>query len=110
MARDFARQFYRSQAWRDTRDAYFRMRHGLCERCWQHGRVTPGEIVHHKVHLTPENIDDPEITLSFDNLELLCRDCHAEEHPEIYGVRHERAQRPRVAFDEYGNVVQREGD
>lgn len=32
----------------------------------------PGAIVHHKEHLTPQNINDPDITLSEDNLELLC--------------------------------------
>ena len=31
------------------------------------GRYTAGEIVHHKIELTPENIDDPGITLSWDN-------------------------------------------
>ena len=30
--------------------------------------------------LTPENIDNPEITLNYNNLELLCRQCHAEVH------------------------------
>jgi len=40
----------------------------------------PGEIVHHKIHLTPENIHDPKIALNFDNLQLLCRDCHGKIH------------------------------
>ncbi len=43
--------------------------HGLCVKC---GR--PGEIVHHKEHLTPENINTPEIALGENNLELLCRE------------------------------------
>ena len=43
-----------------------------CVRC---GAI--GEIVHHKIHLSPENIDNPDISLSEDNLELLCRDCYA---------------------------------
>lgn len=42
--------------------------------------VTPGEIVHHKTFLTPENINDPAVALAYDNLELLCRDCHAARH------------------------------
>ena len=42
--------------------------------------LTHGEIVHHKIELTPENIDDPGITLNWDNLELLCRFCHSEVH------------------------------
>lgn len=48
---------------------------------------------------------DPEVALSFSNLELLCRKCHAEEHPEVYGD----AEPPRVEFDEEGNVVRPDG-
>jgi 5-methylcytosine-specific restriction protein A len=73
--KDWAKSFYKSKAWRDCRDAYFISKHGLCERC---GR--PGKIVHHKKYLTPENINDPYITLSFENLELMCQDCHNREH------------------------------
>lgn len=99
MARDFAREFYKSKSWKSLRKAYVESRHGLCERCWAKGVASPGEIVHHKIHLSPANINDPEITLNPANLELLCRDCHAIEHSE--------GDRPldRVAFDEEGNVV-----
>lgn len=31
---------------------------------------TRARLVHHKTHLTPENINDPEIALGEDNLEL----------------------------------------
>lgn len=44
------------------------------------GIYTPAEIVHHKTELTPENIDDPKISMGFDNLKAVCRDCHAQEH------------------------------
>lgn len=44
------------------------------------GIYKPGDTVHHKIHLTPDNINDPEITLNYDNLMLLCRDCHAAIH------------------------------
>ena len=69
-------------------------RRGLCERCWAKGIVRHGDTVHHKIHLTPANINDPEITLNPDNLELLCRDCHAEEH----------ASEKRYFVDEQGRV------
>jgi hypothetical protein len=36
--------------------------------------------VHHKIYLNESNIDDPNITLSHDNLELVCHDCHNREH------------------------------
>lgn len=75
MARDFAEAFYKSAAWLHCRAAYIEHVHGLCERCRR-----PGYIVHHKKYLTPENINDPDITLNFDNLEYLCLDCHNAEH------------------------------
>jgi len=70
--------FYRSVKWRKCRAAYYAYRHGLCERC---GSV--GEIVHHKIYLTRYNINDPNVTLSFDNLELVCRKCHGSEHGAV---------------------------
>lgn len=103
MSRDFARKFYHGKAWKATRAAYARSVDGLCERCLSAGRVVPGDIVHHKVHLTPSNISDPEVSLSFRNLELLCRDCHAAAHPEIYG--RGGGPRPRFCFDADGNLV-----
>jgi 5-methylcytosine-specific restriction endonuclease McrA len=45
---------------------------GLCEYC----RSVPGEIVHHVIWLTPDNIHDPGIALARDNLRYACRDCH----------------------------------
>lgn len=95
--REFAKAFYLSKEWRRVRAFIFLRDAGLCVRC---GR--PGEIVHHKVPLTPGNISDMEIALGADNLELLCRDCHALAHagslPLAAGL----------AFDEDGNVVKRE--
>ena len=75
MAKDWALPFYRSTAWKTTRDAYFKARCGICERCG-----AAGDIVHHRKHLTPATINDPKITLAFENLELLCQDCHNKEH------------------------------
>ena len=104
MSRDFARQFYHSKQWLTARDAYIRSVDGLCERCLALGRLTPGAIVHHKIPLTPQNIHNPHISLGFDNLELVCRDCHAKEHSILDG----RAKQPeqRIVFDEDGNPVQ----
>lgn len=80
MHNQFANAFYKSAAWRRTRKVYFISRRGLCERCLARGLIVPGEQVHHKIELTPENIRDPRVTLNPDNLELLCRDCHLMEH------------------------------
>lgn len=93
---DFATTFYKSQAWRDCRDAYSRSKGGLCERCLERGIYKPGVIVHHKIHLTPDNIGDASVSLNFANLQLLCRDCHAEMH---------RNAPKRYKLDEIGRVI-----
>lgn len=95
MARDFAKSFYASTAWRKCRAAFFAHRYGLCERCGG-----PGKIVHHKEYLTPYNIHDPDVTLNFTNLELHCQDCHNREHNAKYGVTVEG-----VRFDENGDLI-----
>ena len=76
--------FYSSGAWKKCRDAYMKYKAGLCENCLTKGIYTPAEIVHHKIHITPDNVEIPEITLSPSNLKLVCRKCHAEEHGEMY--------------------------
>lgn len=78
--RDFAKSFYKSKAWQNCRLAYLKSKGGLCERCLQDGRYNAGEIVHHKIKLTPDNINEPRITLDWSNLQLVCRDCHGELH------------------------------
>ena len=76
----FAREFYNSAAWQRCRDSYRVERSNLCERCLARGLIVPGAEVHHKIKLTQENIDNPAISLNWDNLELLCKQCHMEEH------------------------------
>ena len=98
MARDFAKPFYHSPEWKKTQRLYIKQAGGLCERCLQRGIITPGVIVHHKIHLTPENIHDPSITLSWDNLELLCREHHAAMH---------KGNQARYKFDNLGRLILR---
>lgn len=80
MAKAYAKRFYSSKAWQDCRNEYAARRHHLCEDCLRRGIYQPGVIVHHKIELDPINIEKPEIALCFDNLELLCRECHARIH------------------------------
>lgn len=94
--KEWAKSFYLSTAWRKTRDYILKRDFGLCVRCGK-----PGEIVHHKIHLTRENINDPDITLSEDNLETLCRECHAIEHQG------ESSTAEGLMFDSEGNLVER---
>lgn len=80
MAREFSKSFYNSTAWKKVRNAYVQMRFGLCERCG----APDSKQVHHKVYLDEHNINNPDITLNFNNLELLCDICHQKEHNEKY--------------------------
>ena len=102
MAKDYAKAFYTSKVWEKTRRGFVKYKGGLCERCLAKGIYNPGVIVHHKIHITPENIGDPSVTLNFDNLELVCRECHADVHSSKEGKR--------FIIDENGRVIIPPGD
>lgn len=113
MSKEFAYSFYHSGSWKKQREYIKAVRFGLCERCLKRGVFKKGEIVHHKIHLTPENINNKDVTLNEKNLELLCRDCHAEEHKDerdtYYGEkRRQRQPSNRYFIDEWGNVKAQE--
>lgn len=97
--------FYDSQAWKNTRRNYKQSVGGLCERCLAKGIITPAEIVHHKTPLTADNVKDLNISLSWKNLEALCRQCHAEVHDEMYADRSGR----RYTIDQSGRIKIRDG-
>lgn len=82
MAKEFAKSFYNSKAWKRCRDGYLAKRvgedGGLCEEC--HER--PGEELHHIKELRLDNVGNADITLNHDNLMWLCKDCHFTKHKE----------------------------
>ena len=89
--------FYASWTWRKCRKAFAESKGNLCEHCLKRGVIEPGSKdrpleVHHKVPLKPENINDPTVTLNWNNLELLCKTCHEEQKGR-------QARRWRVAGD-----------
>ena len=90
MAQLWAKWFYESPAWKHARKAYADTQHGLCERCKAKGLIVKGDIVHHKVYLTQDNITDTAITL--------CFDCHNKEHNANASIR------AGFGFDADGNV------
>ena len=73
-------RFYTTQAWRKCRASFLSSKGGLCEICLGKGLIEPAVHVHHKVHLTPDNLNDPMIALDSSNLMALCEACHAEQH------------------------------
>lgn len=76
MAKEFAKAFYHSKAWQRCRASFIAERitidGGMCEHC----KERPGYIVDHKKELTPENINDLEVTLNEENFQYLCLTCH----------------------------------
>lgn len=89
--------FYNTTVWQNCRNEYVKSVGGLCERCYKNGIIKHGEHVHHIKHVTPENVSDPSVTLNFDNLILLCRECHGEMHRD--------KSKKRFKVDKYGRVT-----
>ena len=73
-------KLYGSKAWKDCRESYMKSVQYLCERCLKNGLNVPADVVHHKIRITPQNVNNPNIALNFANLEALCVNCHAAEH------------------------------
>lgn len=109
MAKDFAKVFYNSKAWKQCRSSYIRSVHGLCERCVKEGirkkdgTIPTGDIVHHKIHLNEMNINDPSITLNHNNLEYLCLECHNKHHN--FNREKRTATRSGFKFNSKGELV-----
>lgn len=86
---EWARAFYKSRAWLETRKAYAASVGWLCEDCLARGLIVPGKVVHHIVPLTPETVGDASVALVWSNLRLVCQDCHASEHRKAKGFRYD---------------------
>ena len=92
---DKIHQFYSSIAWRNCREAYKKSVGGLCEECLKEGHLSSAAEVHHIKKITLRNVDDPRVTLSFDNLQALCSRHHDMKHKK----------RKRYEVDEFGRVT-----
>ena len=90
--------FYGTSRWINCSHAYIKSVGGLCERCLERGVYTPAEMVHHRVHLTPDNVHDESIALDWSNLEAVCCKCHAEIHAA------DRVRSGRWALDKDGRI------
>lgn len=70
----WAEKFYKGKQWKKCRAAFVKHRKdidgGFCQKC---GEKT-GFIVHHIIELTPQNIEEPTITLNWTNLQYVCKD------------------------------------
>ncbi len=90
-------KFYHTKQWMKCRTTFVALNHGKCQICGKRGN-----LVHHRT----QNVNDPYISLNFDNLELLCRDCHNKIHAD-----HDSGSEDKptlVEFTPDGNVIVRE--
>lgn len=72
-------EFYNSSDWKNLRNQKFYDADGLCEICKKNGIVNQGKEVHHI-----EPIEKCwEKRLDYNNLILLCADCHNTQHERI---------------------------
>lgn len=103
MAKEYAKKFYKSKAWQKCRASFIGTRvnidGGMCQHCNQ--RL--GYIVDHVVEITPDNIDNPEITLNHDNLQFVCLSCHNTKH---FG-NGKGVIREGLSFDKDGNIIEK---
>ena len=71
MAKDWAKAFYNSDAWKYTRKSVLKRDCFTCSYC-----EARANEVHHIQELTAENVNDVNISLNPDNLISLCSECH----------------------------------
>lgn len=101
MAKEFAERFYNSSLWKKCRKAFISERisidGGLCQVC----KDVTGYIVHHKITLDATNIVNPDISLNFDNLMYVCKDCHDRFEGHGVGTK----LKPLCVFDASGQPI-----
>ena len=102
MAKEFAISFYKGKGWLKCRASFIAIRitidGGACERCHDE----PGYIVDHIIELTPDNINNPDISLNHSNLQYLCLACH---NKKTFGRKHD-VIRDGLMFDCNGDLIQ----
>lgn len=79
--------FYHTGAWQRVRLLALQRDGYLCQDCLEKmergetDRVNRADTVHHIIPLEAR----PDLGLCLSNLRSICRDCHAQEHPEKGG-------------------------
>lgn len=71
---------------------------------WRAVRRVPGQAGLHRPSqeaLTPDNITDPDVSLSYSNLEYVCKDCH--DQFDGHGVAKSLTQK--IFFDAAGDPI-----
>lgn len=78
-------EFYNSIEWKNLRNRKFYDANGICENCYKevdslgNHKIKQGREVHHIIFIE----DNWNKRFDYDNLILLCSDCHNAEHERI---------------------------
>lgn len=115
MSYGIRKDFYQSKAWKQVRKNIWIKQNLLCAECGKPVYVDglseylPKEkrrtgIVHHKIWLDNNNIEDDNITLNEDNLIGICKECHEKIHHANMSCR------KGLTFDEEGNIIPQRKD
>lgn len=110
MSYGIRKDFYHSKAWNQVRKNVWIKQNLLCAECGKPVYVDglsdylPKDkrrtgIVHHKIWLDNNNIQDDSITLDENNLIGVCKDCHEAIHHANMSCRKD------LMFDENGNII-----
>lgn len=78
-------QLIQSSEWHRLRLRKWKAENGLCERCRQHGIVTPAVAVHHIIPVLKDRnrYNMRQRCFSYENLMCVCQDCHDALHAEL---------------------------
>ena len=99
--RNLLKEFYQSKAWKSVREIALKRDNYICQKC----KIRPAELVHHKIHLNPQNVYDNSIALDLNNLISVCASCHAELHKGEHGMGRINEEDYPYTFDDKGMLI-----
>lgn len=102
LAKDYAKKFYKSTAWKKARRSYINKRKGIDGGLCEHCKMKKGFIVDHIVEITPKNINDVDVILNEGNFQYLCLECHNTKT-----FLKNKSVDDKLFFDEDGNIIQK---
>ncbi len=81
---ELRQKYYNTTEWRKLRESYLKQ-HPVCEECLNKGKVTPAEDIHHRISPFKNGECNKALFLDYNNLQALCKRCHAEHHNKEQG-------------------------
>lgn len=113
MSYGIRKDFYNSKLWKKVKKSVWIKQNLLCAEChkpvyvdglseWLPKEKRRTGIVHHKIWLDNQNINDDNITINEENLVGVCKECHEKIHHADMSCRND------VMFDDEGNLIKKQ--